>query len=161
MSENTMLCLTQSFFADLWINLVTLPFIPKEANMPKKPINSANICVNHVDAVLTLSDLRKKALSPHPGAVWSLRLWIFFITFASSAYMLLNGATGQSATTALFVRAAAAGGLASANHAVYQRRCTADAFVYSQCSEGTVHGAGPAFHTPVRVENYRLLIFKT
>ncbi len=50
--------------------------------MLKKSINSAIIYPIHVNAALALSYIQRKSISLRAMAVWSLRLWTFFITFA-------------------------------------------------------------------------------
>jgi hypothetical protein len=56
--------------------------------------------------------------------------------------------------------AAVAGGLATAYYAVDDGSSTAYALIYVKRAEGTIAGTGPAFHTPVPVQNDRLFVFQ-
>jgi hypothetical protein len=51
--------------------------------MQKKSINSANINFDSRKRNFNPGWLPERCMSPRPGAVWCLRLWNFFDTFAA------------------------------------------------------------------------------
>ena len=52
------------------------------ANMPKKPINSATIDDSSRKRRFHRELFSEKGISPHVRALWGLRSWTFFSTFA-------------------------------------------------------------------------------
>ncbi len=70
--------------AEMWGGVVSSRRCVKgEANMLKKSINSASVSPDSRKRNVKLECLSCRGLLPHPTAVWSLRLWTFFIIFAS------------------------------------------------------------------------------
>jgi uncharacterized membrane protein len=61
---------------------MTLRLHKTMANILKKPVNSANINGKSRTRRLNRGLLSGIGISPHMGALWGLRLWSFFSTFA-------------------------------------------------------------------------------
>jgi hypothetical protein len=74
-------------------------------------------------------------------------------------WMLLEMVSISATIARFFLATAVAGRLSAAYYAVDEGGSTADALVYVKRTEGAIAGAGPAFHTPVPVQNDRFSVF--